>query len=82
MGAALADTLSLIIRSLGSLLLLAVLLRFLLQAVRADFYNPVSQAIVKITASMSCGRISDQKSSTSRDFEKKRWPPMSKRKPL
>ncbi|HEY0963195.1 MAG TPA: YggT family protein [Pseudomonadales bacterium] len=50
MGAALADTLSLIIRSLGSLLLLAVLLRFLLQAVRADFYNPVSQAIVKITA--------------------------------
>jgi YggT family protein len=50
MGAALADTLSLIIRSLGSLLLLAVLLRFLLQAVRADFYNPVSQAIVKVTA--------------------------------
>jgi YggT family protein len=27
-----------------------VLLRFLLQAVRADFYNPLSQAIVKITA--------------------------------
>lgn len=50
MGAALEQTLSLIIRSLGGLFLLAVLLRFLLQAVRADFYNPVSQAIVKITA--------------------------------
>ena len=50
MGAALSDTLSLIIRSLGSLYLLAVILRFLLQAVRADFYNPVSQAIVKVTA--------------------------------
>jgi len=50
MGAALAQTLTLIIKSLGGLFLLAVLLRFLLQAVRADFYNPVSQAIVKITA--------------------------------
>ena len=49
MSAALAQTLSLIIKSLGGLLLLAVLLRFLLQAVRADFYNPVSQAIVKVT---------------------------------
>jgi YggT family protein len=50
MGAALSDTLALIIRSLGGLYLLAVILRFLLQAVRADFYNPVSQAIVKVTA--------------------------------
>lgn len=50
MGAALAQTLTLIIKSLGGLYLLAVLLRFLLQAVRADFYNPVSQAIVKVTA--------------------------------
>jgi YggT family protein len=32
-----------------SLYLLAMLLRFLLQAVRADFYNPISQALVKIT---------------------------------
>jgi YggT family protein len=31
------------------LYILAVLLRFLLQAVKADFYNPASQAIVKIT---------------------------------
>jgi YggT family protein len=50
MGAALEQTLTLIIKSLGGLFLLAVLLRFLLQAVRADFYNPVSQAIVKVTA--------------------------------
>lgn len=39
----------LIINSIGGLYILAVLLRFLLQAVRADFYNPVSQAIIKIT---------------------------------
>ncbi len=50
MGAALSQALSLIINSLGGLYLLAVLLRFLLQAVRADFYNPVSQAIVKVTS--------------------------------
>ena len=30
-------------------LTLALLLRFVFQAVRADFYNPISQAIVKIT---------------------------------
>lgn len=50
MGDALSNTLTLIITNLGGLYLLAVLLRFLLQAVRADFYNPVSQAIVKVTA--------------------------------
>jgi YggT family protein len=50
MGAALSQALSLIINSLGGLYILAVLLRFLLQAVRADFYNPVSQAIVKVTS--------------------------------
>lgn len=38
-----------IIQTLGSLYLLVVLLRFLLQIARADFYNPVSQAIVKLT---------------------------------
>ena len=32
-----------------SLYLLAMLLRFLLQLVRADFYNPISQALVKLT---------------------------------
>lgn len=49
MGGAFGQVLVLIISSLGSLYLLAVLLRFLLQAARADFYNPVTQAIVKLT---------------------------------
>lgn len=40
----------LVVNSLGGLLILALLLRFLLQASRADFYNPVSQALVKLTA--------------------------------
>lgn len=31
------------------LYILAIMLRFLLQWVRADFYNPISQALVKIT---------------------------------
>ncbi len=39
----------LIIKTIGSLYILAILLRFLLQAARADFYNPVTQAIVKVT---------------------------------
>lgn len=39
----------LLINTLGSLLLLAVLLRFLLQLAKADFYNPITQAIVQIT---------------------------------
>jgi PAS domain-containing protein len=34
---------------IGGLYLLTVVLRFLLQAARADFYNPLSQAIAKIT---------------------------------
>lgn len=38
-----------IVQTLGLLYLLVVLLRFLLQVARADFYNPVSQAIVKLT---------------------------------
>lgn len=39
----------LLINTVGSILLLIVLLRFLLQLVRADFYNPISQFIVKAT---------------------------------
>ncbi|MGL6161043.1 YggT family protein [Microbulbifer sp.] len=35
--------------TLGILYLFAVLLRFMLQLARADFYNPISQGIVKIT---------------------------------
>lgn len=38
-----------ILQTIGSLYLLIVLLRFILQLVRADFYNPVSQFIVKAT---------------------------------
>jgi YggT family protein len=35
--------------SIPHLYILAVLLRFLLQLVRADFYNPISQFLVKVT---------------------------------
>jgi YggT family protein len=40
---------TLIIQTVASLYLVFVVLRFLLQLARADFYNPFSQAIVKIT---------------------------------
>lgn len=39
----------LIINTLVGLYLLIIVLRFLLQLVRADFYNPISQFIVKAT---------------------------------
>ncbi|MDA0687193.1 MAG: YggT family protein [Proteobacteria bacterium] len=45
----LGSSAALIVNALGGLYLLAVLLRFLLQLARADFYNPVSQAVVRIT---------------------------------
>ena len=35
--------------SLGGLYLLAILLRFLLQIAKADFYNPVSQTVIRLT---------------------------------
>ncbi|GGE36828.1 hypothetical protein GCM10007421_08340 [Halopseudomonas oceani] len=38
-----------LLQTLGNLYLLVVLLRFLLQLVRADFYNPISQFIVRAT---------------------------------
>ncbi len=38
-----------LVRTLFGLYILAVMLRFLLQTVRADFYNPVSQMLVKVT---------------------------------
>jgi YggT family protein len=38
-----------LIQTLLSLYLIAMLLRFVLQLVRADFYNPISQFVVKIT---------------------------------
>ena len=46
----LASPITLIINTLFDLYILLVLLRFLLQVFRADFYNPVSQFIVKMTA--------------------------------
>lgn len=38
-----------LVQTLFGLYLLAILLRFLLQIARADFYNPICQMIVKIT---------------------------------
>ena len=38
-----------VLQTLGSLYLLIVLLRFILQLVRADFYNPLSQFVVRAT---------------------------------
>jgi len=46
---ALNDILVYMIQTLLSLYLVAMLLRFLLQLVRADFYNPISQFLVKVT---------------------------------
>jgi len=43
------DPIVFLIDTLLSLYILAVMLRFLLQWIRADFYNPVSQFLVKIT---------------------------------
>ncbi|TDO95546.1 YggT family protein [Marinomonas balearica] len=44
------DPFILIVKTLGSLYLFVVVLRLLLQLSRADFYNPISQAIVKATS--------------------------------
>jgi YggT family protein len=38
-----------LVTALFDLYIVAVLLRFLLQTVRADFYNPISQFLVKVT---------------------------------
>lgn len=46
---AMNEILGYLVQTLISLYLLAMLLRFLLQLVRADFYNPISQFLVKIT---------------------------------
>lgn len=46
---ALIEIVRLVINTLGGLYLTAVILRFLLQLARADFYNPISQALVRIT---------------------------------
>ncbi len=46
---ALNNILVYLIQTLLGLFLLAMLLRFLLQLVRADFYNPISQFLVKVS---------------------------------
>ncbi|MFV2030907.1 MAG: YggT family protein [Gammaproteobacteria bacterium] len=46
----LVSPLTLIINTLVDLYILLVLLRFLLQVLKADFYNPVSQFIVRVTS--------------------------------
>jgi YggT family protein len=45
----LGSTVGPIVSTLVGIYLLAVLLRFLLQIAKADFYNPVSQSVFKIT---------------------------------
>ena len=46
---ALNEILGYLIQTALSLYMVAMLLRFLLQLVKADFYNPISQFLVKIT---------------------------------
>ena len=46
----LTSPLLLIINTLFDLFVLLVLLRFLLQMLRADFYNPISQFVVRVTS--------------------------------
>lgn len=49
MGGYLGNALAFLVDVTLGLYIFAVLLRFLFQLVRADFYNPVSQAVVRIT---------------------------------
>ena len=44
-----SNSATLVISTLGGLYLGAILLRLLLQIARADFYNPLSQAVVQVT---------------------------------
>lgn len=44
-----SDPMAFLVSTLIGLYILAIMLRFLLQAVRANFYNPLSQILVKIT---------------------------------
>ncbi|NVK36793.1 MAG: YggT family protein [Gammaproteobacteria bacterium] len=49
MGSASVQIGLLLVNAIAGFFLFVVLLRFLLQAVRADFYNPISQFVVKAT---------------------------------
>lgn len=46
---AMQDIASLLVNTIFQLFLLALILRLLLQLARADFYNPISQFVVKVT---------------------------------
>ncbi|MBT4520380.1 MAG: YggT family protein [Halieaceae bacterium] len=46
---ALSEIFGYLVQTILSLYLVAMLLRFVLQLVRADFYNPISQFLVKLT---------------------------------
>ncbi len=46
------SSLGFLVSTLGGIYLLMVLLRFLLQIARADFYNPISQSVVQVTEPM------------------------------
>ncbi|GMR07244.1 MAG: YggT family protein [Gammaproteobacteria bacterium] len=48
-GAYLSNPMAFLINTLFGLYILTFMLRFLLQLVRADFYNPLSQFLVKVT---------------------------------
>jgi len=43
------DSFTLLVNVIFNLVMLLVLLRFLLQLVRADFYNPISQTVARLT---------------------------------
>ena len=49
MGQNIANAGVFLIQTFFGLYILVIMLRFMIQAVRADFYNPISQAIVKLT---------------------------------
>ena len=49
MNSYIANPIEFLVSTLFSLYILAVMLRFLLGLVRADFYNPISQFLVRIT---------------------------------
>lgn len=49
-GSYLANPFLFLLQTLFDLYILVVLLRFFLQWVRADFYNPISQFVVKVTS--------------------------------
>jgi len=50
MSSSVGQVIILLVNTLGGLIVLALLLRFLLQASRADFYNPVTQSLVRMTS--------------------------------